>query len=363
MKIKLSFVIPLYNAEKYIEQCINSIINQSLKEEEFEIIIINDGSIDNSLSKAIEISKNYKNVEVYDQINKGVSATRNRGIDLARGTYIWFIDSDDYIISDTANELLSFAEDNSLDILEFKMIRTESRVLNKTINKGVNRSEVKILDGKEYSSKVDLSDSTCTNLYRRKFIIDSEVRFIEGKIMEDMTFNAELFPQAKRIAFYPLDAYRYVINPNSIWTNKESKAYRKSIEDFIFMTKKFSNFIEEYKKEGIDTNLIKNKQQEMLYNISKRLLLCDFKLSEIKLKIDDLSSHNLYPINPYLGHSYYKKLETFLFNKKYLFLLSVLLYRLFKRPINYFIIKNHQRKREKRIKEIVVKFEEEKVAI
>ncbi|WP_117882559.1 glycosyltransferase [Aureibaculum luteum] len=355
--MKLSFIIPLYNAEKYIEQCLSSIHNQSMILNDYEVIVIDDGSSDNGILKARKIAKEYSNMVVYHQENKGVSATRNRGIDLAKGDYIWFIDSDDYIISDTANILLSIAEKYDLDILEFKMVRTESRTLNKTfLGKKNSKQQISIYSGKEYAALIDLNDSTCTNLYKRQFLINTKIRFIEGKVMEDMTFNAEVFPKSNKIAYFPLDAYRYVINPNSIWTNKESKALRKSIEDFIFMTIKFNHFISEYKKNNIGTSIIETKQQNMLFNISKRLLTSDFKISEINNKIKELSQNNLYPIHPFKGKEFYRKLETFVFNRKYLFLLSVFIYRIFKRPIDYFVIKKYQRNKEKHIKNTIVNF-------
>ncbi|WP_198839478.1 glycosyltransferase family 2 protein [Aureibaculum flavum] len=357
MKKRISIVIPMYNAENYIEQCLASILNQPLTKNDYEIIIINDGSKDGSLIKATEISKEDENITVFTQENKGVSAARNKGIDLANGKYIWFIDADDYIISDTANHLLSFAEKHDLDILQFNKIRTESRALNKTATKHIDISKIEIFNGKEYASKVDLNDSCCTNLYKKEFVLSTKIRFIEGKVMEDMTFNAELFPLAEKITHFPIDTYRYVINPNSIWTNKESNAFKKSIKDFIFMAKKFSEFIEYYNVNNIGTNIIKHKQQEMLYNVSKRLLMSNFNISEISTIMDDLSKNNLHPISPFNGKSFLRKVETFSFNNKYLFISTIFIYRMFKRPINYFIIKKHQRKRERLIKKTIVKFD------
>ncbi|QCX39142.1 glycosyltransferase [Aureibaculum algae] len=357
VKKRISIVIPMYNAENYIEQCLASILYQPLIKNDYEVIIINDGSKDGSLIKATEISKEHENITVFTQENKGVSAARNKGIDLANGKYIWFIDADDYIISDTANHLLTFAEKHDLDILQFNKIRTESRALNKAATKHIDISKIEIFNGKEYASKVDLNDSCCTNLYKKEFVMSTKIRFIEGKVMEDMTFNAELFPLAEKITHFPIDTYRYVINPNSIWTSKESKAFRKSIVDFIFMAKKFSDIIEDYKINNIGTDIINLKQQEMLFNVSKRLLTSDFKIIEINAIINDLSRNNLYPLTPYKGKYFLKKLELFLFNRKLLFITAALMYRLLKRPIDYFIIRRHQRNREKLIKKTIVKFD------
>ncbi|QCX39143.1 glycosyltransferase [Aureibaculum algae] len=350
----LSFIIPMYNAEQYIEQCLYSIIEQPINKNTFEIILINDGSTDNSLSKANEISKKHKNITVYDQENIGLSATRNRGIELAKGEYIWFIDADDYIIHNTVNSLLECLKNHNLDILEFQYIRTESRILNVSRHNKPSFTDIKVLNGKKYVATGGYNESCCISIYRRQLILEIGLKFIEGRVMEDMVFNAEIVPKANRIAYFPLDAYRYVINPNSIWTNKESNAHRKSITDFIFMTKKISGFIKTYKQNGIGTKIIESKQQEMLFNISKRLLTSDFTISEINIMIGDLYKYKLYPLKKYKGISRLRKLETCIFNRKLLFLLSIRIYRFFKKPIDHFIIRKYRQKREKLIKETTV---------
>ena len=93
----LSFIIPVYNTEEYLESCIQSLLEQDISQDEYEIICINDGSSDRSLEILKHFSQNYKNIIVVDQKNFGVCASRNRGLDLAKGEYIWFIDSDDFI--------------------------------------------------------------------------------------------------------------------------------------------------------------------------------------------------------------------------------------------------------------------------
>ncbi len=350
--MNLSFIIPLYNAENYLVQCLDSIFNQDLDENDFEVIVIDDGSTDNSYLKAKEFAKNKGSINVYHQENKGVSATRNKGIELAKGKYLWFIDSDDYIIFNTANQLIKCAEKYHLDILEFKMIRTESRMLNNTLNEAPAVSKIKVLDGKDYVSSKSFNDSCCVYLFRRQFILNTKVRFIEGKIMEDMIFTAEIIPKSQKIAYFPLDVYRYIINPNSIWTNKKSQSFRKSIEDFIFMTKKFTHLIKDYEINNIDTTVIKSKQQNMLFNILKRLFISDYSLYELQNIIKDLKNNNLYPMQKHKGKGFLRKYEILIFNKKYLFLFEVFMYRLFKGPIDNYIIKRYQKKKEKEVMQL-----------
>lgn len=99
-QLKISIIIPVYNAEKYLSQCLDSLLEQGIPREQYEIICINDGSRDASLSILKGYAKKYQNIVVIDKENEGVSATRNKGLDIAQGKYIWFVDADDWIVKD-----------------------------------------------------------------------------------------------------------------------------------------------------------------------------------------------------------------------------------------------------------------------
>lgn len=237
------------------------------------------------------------------------------GVSLAKGYYIYFVDSDDYIALNTLNKLLKIAFDYELDILEFNGLRTKSRKLLSSNTEIIDSNNLKILDGYEFISTRNFHDGVWVYFFNRVFLINSKVKFIEGKVMEDMIYTAELISMAKRIGFYPIDVYRYVINPNSIWTTMESQAHRKSIYDFIFMTVKYTALIEKSKSQY--SYII--KKQSMLFTIAKRLLRSDFKYSKINHLIKYLSQHNSYPMKSYKGKNKYRRYLTFIFNHKYLF--------------------------------------------
>lgn len=99
-QLKISIIIPVYNAEKYLRQCLNSLLEQGIEKADYEIICINDGSQDGSFSIMKEFADKYQNIIVIDKENEGVSATRNKGLDIAQGKYVWFIDADDWIAKD-----------------------------------------------------------------------------------------------------------------------------------------------------------------------------------------------------------------------------------------------------------------------
>lgn len=347
--MKLSVIIPVYNVEKYIDQCLNSILNQGIPKEDYEIILIDDGSTDNSYNIAKNIADKNSNIQVYSQKNNGLSVTRNNGIKYAEGEYIYFVDSDDYLAFDSLDILLKFAIDNNLEILEFSSVRTKSRNFENSRINNISSSALKIHNGEKYISTRLFADSVWVYFYKRDFLINSEVKFINGRTMEDMIFTAELLSLAKRIVFYPIDVYRYVINPNTIWTSTESHKNRRSIYDFIFMTAQYTILIENLENKKVNTTILKSKKQTMLFNIAKRLLRSDFKYAEINQILKNLIDLNLYPLQKYKGKNLYRKLLTFLFNHKYLFYQTIFFYKIFRFSFEYFIVKNYQNKKEKQV--------------
>lgn len=101
--VYLSIIVPMYNAEKYIDKCLTSILEQDLPKDEYEIILLNDGSTDNTMTIAERYAREHTEIRLFQHSNMGISATRNRGIKLAVGEYIYFMDSDDYLIPESLN--------------------------------------------------------------------------------------------------------------------------------------------------------------------------------------------------------------------------------------------------------------------
>ena len=352
--MNLSVIIPMYNVEEYISHCIDSLLDQHISVNDYEIIIIDDGSTDNSLSIAKEYEATHANITVYHHPNIGLSSTRNKGINLAKGDYIYFIDSDDYIVSNTLKQLVECAVKNQLDVLEFNFIRTASRDYNTSKNENTQGAEIEVLDGYSYMSTRGFFDGVWAHFYKRDFLIQTKIKFIDGRIMEDMLFNAEIISKAQRVAFLPLDVYRYVINPNSVWTTKEPTALRQSIDDFIFMTINYSEVIQDFENKNVNSDILKSKQQNMLYNTVKRILQSDYKFSEINQIFDTLATHHLYPLPYFKGKDTIRKLIVFSFNNKYLFFTVVLFYRVFEFFIHKFVVKRHRAKKEEKIKSDLV---------
>lgn len=344
--MKLSIIIPLYNSELYLDQCMNSLMDQNLETKDFEIILINDGSNDNSYSIARSYCQNYSNIRLLNQRNQGVSIARNNGLKNARGQYVYFVDSDDYVAQNTLPMLLETIYAHNLDILEFKNIRSKFRNYKFSYNLKKLNNAIEVLSGNKYLSKRPFHDALWVYIFKREMIINSKILFSEGRTKQDMLFVAEIIFFAKRIAFYPLDVYRYVINPNSITTNLTSHSVRRSIEDFIFITKKYKALIEKYEiAEKVDTHILRKKQQTQLFNIFKAILYSDLKKQEIISVVRSLSEAGLYPAAKYYGKNKWRKLYIYIFNNFYLLLFFIHFFRILK-PFFNFLIKNLTRQKK-----------------
>ncbi len=212
--IKVSVIVPIYNVEKYLEKCIESIINQSYKN--LEIILIDDGSPDNSGVIAEAFARKDNRIKVIHQKNSGVSVARNVGIDASTGEYICFADSDDYLMPDYVEYLLNIAIENDVDI----SITTE--MFDNFTKNQTKDNELEILSPSEATVAIlcyRIPIGVYCKLFKKSFL-GNEIRFIpELYIGEGFNFNTAAFQQANSIGVGHRKIYYYRRdNPTSATT-------------------------------------------------------------------------------------------------------------------------------------------------
>lgn len=216
---KVSIIVPAYNAENYIDKCLNSLINQTMKD--IEIIVINDGSTDKTLS----ILNKYKDkIILINQNNKGIGASRNIGIGKSNGEYIVFVDSDDFVNDNMCEECYQYAKNNNLDLLIFNYLE-----INEEDNTTRNNDFIEdfgitnIKENKELLTKINTSP--WNKLYKREFLIKSKVRFPENVKYEDFPFVELVLEKAKTIGYLKDRYYNYLIRKKSETTTIDKKVY------------------------------------------------------------------------------------------------------------------------------------------
>ena len=238
----ISIIVPTYNVEKYIRTCIESILAQTYRN--IEVIIVNDGSTDQSLAVISDLICSHHNIKVINQKNQGLSVARNTGIDAATGKYIAFVDADDKIKPDFVSSLYQIADKAGADI-----VRGSFRDFNGNIPKGwvpdfnvpTNYGTI-VLD--QFLSS-NISFVVWSSIYRLDFINSNHIRFTPGILFEDADFTIRAYMLAKLVATSPEPNYAYRINrPGSILTTKTTKnaqkmslSEEKIISQFISMLK------------------------------------------------------------------------------------------------------------------------------
>ena len=168
--MKLSIIIPVYNVEKHISRCLDSLINQDIDKSEYEVIIISDGSKDNSIPIAERYCKLHVNFSIYHQENQGVGAARNKGLSLAKGDYIYFLDPDDYIADYVFKTLIETAIESKPEILTFNSLGTSSLALNKSSTNDFKLLNIRSLKGMNYIAQHNFSNEIWWYIIDRQFL-------------------------------------------------------------------------------------------------------------------------------------------------------------------------------------------------
>lgn len=263
--IKLSIIVPIYNVEKYLKHCLESIFSQY--NEQIEIIMINDGSKDNSLQIAMEFVAKYPNVHLINQENKGLSVARNTGIKKAKGKYLLFVDSDDWIEDCIGKILLCIqADDADVYSLETNIVKEDETYL-KTIKR--NLTPNKTYSGLEMFQKLVFPFSGVPfYLFKRKFLIDNCLYFKERALYDDWQFLLRVFSLMNGCKELNLITYNYRLRDNTISTSP--KTY-KNFHDCIETACDYYNFLK--------TNKLSNDVVLMLYKGICKMMIDSYKLS------------------------------------------------------------------------------------
>ena len=235
MGISLSIVVPIYNVEKYLPKCLDSLLNQDIPLHEYEIILVDDGSTDGSGGIADQYSAIHPNIKVIHQSNRGLSAARNAGIKIACGEYIQFVDSDDYLEPNVLKSLVEKIDGDRLDVLRFDY-------------QNVNDNYEVFQPNKDYKPFVDLRDEICNGIsflnerlgyacyawqfiIRRSLLVDKNLIFKEGVYFEDTEWTPRMLSQASRVTSIDTIVYNYLLRQGSITVAVDAEKKKKVFHD------------------------------------------------------------------------------------------------------------------------------------
>lgn len=250
----ISIVVPVYNVEKYLKECINSLLEQDFRGQ-YEIICVNDGSTDSSLQVLKEYEKSNEKIVLINQKNKGLSAARNTGLKNAKGKYVMFIDSDDYLKNPKVLSLLyDEIEKNDLD---FVVADFEYNYEEKVKNYRIKRSQAiknKIMIGRDF---YDLGIKTKSimsvvwnKLYKKEFLEKNNLFFYEGIFYEDMEFTPRAYYLAKRVKYVDEVIIMYRQREGSITSNINAE----KLDSYLAVAESLNQFNKNYNSESLNNS-------------------------------------------------------------------------------------------------------------
>ncbi|MFC4386541.1 glycosyltransferase [Gracilibacillus marinus] len=285
MKPLVSIIIPVYNVEDYLEECLNSILNQTYPN--LEVLMINDGSTDNSKLILEKYNKEYDNFYMFSQSNKGQAVCRNIGIDNSKGKYLYFLDSDDYILPDTIENLIATMERDALDLIRFSA-QPFSADKNYNIVKNQYNFERyfdsnRVYNKNEFLEKnlVAYSTSPCLYIVKKEIIIQKNIRFVSGILYEDELFTLEVFLNVSSVKYDPKDYYKRRYRENSVMTTYKDTASIKSFDSYLTVLKQMERLFEKYQSVSEQRLII--KRIEKIFSILSNIHV-DKKYKREKLK-------------------------------------------------------------------------------
>lgn len=292
----ISIIVPVYNAEKYLKKCLDSLVNQTKKELEF--ILINDGSAD----KSEEIIKTYKDkrIKYFKNKNQGIGKTRNFGIEKATGKYIMFLDSDDYFSNDACEILYKTAEKEKADLIVFDYYRVEKENLNEVKIESFNATNIK--DDPNLLLKINLGP--CNKIYKSDLIKNNDIKFEENLKYEDTLFVVKAIYKAKKIIKLNKCLHYYIIHEKSETTVRDKKVF-----DILKIVDKIRTYLknDELMKDSVDKLTVKiltNYTIQQRYQSDKKLAMkfIDEVFKYLEKEIPDYKNNKYYS-----GRSFVKR--------------------------------------------------------
>jgi len=218
---EITVIVPVYNVEKYLRRCIESILHQTYND--IEIIMVNDGSTDKSGDICDQYQTKYKNITVFHKENGGLSSARNFGLERANSPYISFIDSDDWISKDMYEHMIKLMEKNNSDIVSIKYAMVGEENTNINLKEKNNLLVMSNLEALEFYMRLGISHSindysVCTKLYKKSLFDD--IRFPVGQYYEDVVTNFKLIKKVNKYIYSDKVCYFYFQDNSSITRNR-----------------------------------------------------------------------------------------------------------------------------------------------
>lgn len=295
----ISVIVPVYNVAGYLPTCLNSLLRQGISDDEYEVILINDGSTDESENICLQYASKYENFTLLNQKNQGVGMARNNGMKVARGRYVMFVDSDDYLADCGLRQIVDVVKANP----DYDLVRFFSSYSSHPQESNVNTVDYKgtaecLLKRGGFPAFI------WTFAYRKSFLDKYNIRFEKLRFSEDGLFIATVLLHNPMVVSTKASIYRYVLREGSAIGNRSKEQSRKCVDDGLTS---YEHIREELEKSSFMNNKGVIKACENSMNIKKnslysRMLSSEYGYSQFRLLKKRIAKNSFYPIVPWSGN-------------------------------------------------------------
>ena len=244
-EILLSFIVPVYRVEPYLRQCLDSILAQNLDEARYEVVMVDDGSPDGCPAICDAYAAARPNFVVIHKANGGLSSARNAAMKVARGRYVFFVDSDDFLLPQSVGRMLDIAMAHSLQMMVFSYIKVEESAEASSYEPPRQDSEPVFGSGLEVFPR-RYEGMAVQYIVDRQFLLGTGLTFSEGHLMEDSIYTLELTTQARKAGFVDVPCYCYRFNSDSILHNKALERQPLLVESHTWQVEQLKRYSDTY---------------------------------------------------------------------------------------------------------------------
>lgn len=298
--LSISIIIPVYNVERYVGRCLESVISQNIDGK--EVIIVDDGSTDSSGTICDEYAHNHSEFKIIHQKNQGLSAARNVASKQAQGEYIMFVDSDDFLAPNSLAPLLKLALEHQLDVLGFNNVMVAEEANSAPIKTIESPKSIQVFNGADFIAQHNFATMVWRNLIKRDIIMENGLHFPIGHMIEDAGYNLLLFLKAKRIAKVPNVVYCYRQRSSSIMNNSNKEHLLRLLPEYLWAASYVNKITNDNKDvlQGDAYERCRSQRDSYVFFGAIRA----FKLGKTKEYINQAKSNGQYPFKR-LSHDNY----------------------------------------------------------
>lgn len=297
--MKLSVIVPIYGVEQYLHKCVESLLNQDIPVSEYEIILVDDGGHDKCPQICDSYAETHSNIRVVHRENGGLSAARNSGIEVAKGEYVMFVDSDDYLEPNVLNGLMAQIVCDNLDVLRYRLqyVNPQYEVYNPYKINPFKRNDYTEIptDGVSF-----LNSRMNTRCYAWQFVLKRELLegciFTPGIYFEDTDWTPRMLCRAKRVASTQTVVYNYLMREGSITNAVNRSKQKKVLDDKMHLIATLQQQAIDLRKSGCNNRWYADMISDTVVSVIG--ILSGTFYEEREIYLDNLRQLNIYPIKP-----------------------------------------------------------------